>query len=172
MQHPAKLKEIIQQGDQKAARAAEDTMTAAREAVGLLGITSVQSLAAKEDAAAPLRVPESIAQARSDEEQWEIRATGWLERVSSAHPLKKDRPRTFITRRGRKVGVHTASEQDGTWRFRLQDRALNVLVLLAQDRDRYLHDYVLPPKVVQDHWKQFEREDGNVVIVSSSHAGA
>ena len=41
---------------------------------------------------------------------------------------------------------------------------MNVLVLLAQDRDRYLHDYVLPPKVVQDHWKQFEREDGNVVI--------
>ena len=49
-----------------------------------------------------------------------------------------------------------------TWRFVLEDRPVNVLVLLAEDKDRYLHDYVLPPKVLQDHWKKFER---NMVIV-------
>ena len=42
---------------------------------------------------------------------------------------------------------------------------MNVLVLLAQDNDRYLRDYVLPPKVIQDHWKKFARNDGRVEIV-------
>ena len=76
----------------------------------------------------------------------------------------------FITRRGRKVGIHAASEQEGTWKFQLSDRPLNVLVLLAQDHDRYLRDYILPPKVVQETWKQFEREDGNVVILAKRSA--
>jgi tryptophanyl-tRNA synthetase len=163
-QQPERLKEVIQQGDQKACKAAEDTMTAAREAVGLLRGASVEQLVAGETADSPLRVPESIANAKNDEARWEISAAPWLERVSRSYPLRKDRPRTFITRRGRKVGVHTASEHDGLWKFRLNDRPLNVLVLLAQDKERYLHDFILPPKVVQDHWKKFEREDGNVVI--------
>ena len=47
----------------------------------------------------------------------------------------------------------------------LEDRPVNVLVLLAQDRDRYIHDYVLPPKVIQDHWKKFARNNGSVEIV-------
>ena len=42
---------------------------------------------------------------------------------------------------------------------------MNVLVLLAQDSNRYLRDYVLPPKVIQDHWKKFARNDGRVEIV-------
>ncbi len=42
---------------------------------------------------------------------------------------------------------------------------MNVLVLLAQDNNRYLHDYILPPKVIQDHWKKFARNDGRVEIV-------
>ena len=46
--------------------------------------------------------------------------------------------------------------------FLLEDRPVNVLVLLAQDKDRYLHDYVLPPKVIQDHWKKFARNNGGV----------
>jgi hypothetical protein len=38
-----------------------------------------------------------------------------------------------------------------------------VLVLLAEENG-YLHDYVLPPKVVQDHWKSFARDNGIVVV--------
>lgn len=163
-QHPDRVREIIQAGDRKAREAAEETMVAARESVGLLRAGSVGSLMSAETAGMPLRVPESIAGAANDEEKWEIRATPWLERVSKIHSLRKDRPRTFITRRGRKVGVSTASERGGMWKFRLIDRPLNVLVLLAQDENRYLHDFILPPKLVQDHWKQFEREDGNIVL--------
>jgi hypothetical protein len=62
------------------------------------------------------------------------------------------------------VGVHTATEDNGRWKFLVNDRALNVLALLAQDRDRYIRDFILPPKLVQEHWKTFPREDGNVVI--------
>lgn len=162
-QHPERLKEVIQHGDQKACKAAEETMVAAREAVGLLGTVSVES-ATMEAVDLPLRVPEAIAHAKNEEERWEIRVAPWLERVSKSYLLRKDRPRTFITRRGRKVGVSTASEDGGLWKFQLSDRPLNVLVLLAEDRERFLHDFVLPPKLVHDHWKRFEREDGNVVI--------
>jgi tryptophanyl-tRNA synthetase len=162
--HPERLLEVIQQGDQNAVQAAEATMVAARKAVGLLRLGSVEDITSSETLDLPLRVPESVADAKDDEEIWAIRATPWLERVSKSYPLKKDRPRTFITRRGRKVGVHAASEHDGLWKFRLSDRPLNVLVLLVQDRERYLHDFILPPKLVQEHWKQFEREDGEVVV--------
>jgi tryptophanyl-tRNA synthetase len=165
-QNPGELQETILHGTQKATAAAEETMVAVREAVGLLRLGAVKSMAAINEGAAALRVPESIASAKNDDERWDLRTAGWLERVNRTYPLKKDRPRTFITRRGRKVGLHTASERtSGIWKFKLHDRPINVLVLLAQDKDRNLHDYVLPPKVLQDYWKNFERIDGNVEIV-------
>lgn len=163
-ERPERLMEIIRQGDEKAGRAAEETMVAVRKSVGLLRVTEIEKTAIEETSEVRLRVPDSIVDATSDDERWEIRTAPWLERVSKNYPLRKDRPRTFITRRGRKVGVSTASESDGLWKFRLSDRPLNVLVLLAQDQERYLHDFVLPPKTVQDIWKQFKREDGDVVI--------
>ena len=164
-QNPAKVRQTIQHGAQKAIAAAEETMSAVRDAIGLLRLGAVAGLATKEEAT-KLRVPESIADAKDDEERWELRAAGWLERVGKTYLLKKDRPRTFITRRGRKVGIRTASERtDGIWRFELPDRPLNVLVLLAQDKERFLHDYVLPPKVLQDYWKKFQRQGDSVEIV-------
>jgi hypothetical protein len=122
-------------------------------------------LTAKEEATAAIRVPSTIEGAKNEDERWELRTAEWLDRVNRTYPLKKDRPRTFITRRGRKVGLYAAAEENGTWRFLLEDRPVNVLVLLAQDKDRYLRDYVLPPKLIQDHWKKFARNNGNVEIL-------
>lgn len=164
-ENPGRLQETIRQGAEKAIAAAEETMSAVRDAVGLLRLGAVAGLAAKEEATAAIRVPEAIASAKNEDERWELRTVEWLDRVNRTHPLKKDRPRTFITRRGRKVGLYAAAEEHGTWRFLLEDRPVNVLVLLTQDKDRYLHDYVLPPKVIQDHWKKFTRSEGNVEIV-------
>src|SRR5207248_5709872 len=67
-QDPAKLRQTIQQGAQKAIAAAEETMTAARHAIGLLRLGAVEGLAAKEDSIAVLRVPASIANAKDDDE--------------------------------------------------------------------------------------------------------
>jgi len=172
-QNPAKLIETIQYGAEKARKSAEETMRAARTAIGLLQIINISGTSAGKssvtgilhDATEALRVPESIADAKNDDERWELRTAEWLTRVNRSNPLKKDRSRTFITRRGRKVGLHAAAEEQGAWKFMLEDRPVNVLVLLAQDKDRYLHDYVLPPKVIQDHWKKFARSGGNVEIV-------
>jgi tryptophanyl-tRNA synthetase len=169
-EHPDRLREIIRRGAEKAGKAAEQTMVAAREAVGLLSLGEVADVVTADFDARPLRVPESIATAKTEDEKWEIQASGWLERVGKSHPLRKDRLRTFITRRGRKVGVHTASEHEGTWTFRLEDRPVNVLALLAQDKNRYLHDYVLPPKVIQDHWKQFARCGDQIEIIVKKNA--
>jgi hypothetical protein len=159
------LRQTIQHGAQKAIAAAEETMIAVRDAIGLLRLGAVAGLAAKEEATAAIRVPESISDAKNDDERWELQTSEWLERVNRTNPLKKDRSRTFITRRGRKVGLYAANEENGAWRFLVEDRPVNVLVLLAQDGDRYLRDYVLPPKVIQDHWKKFARNDGRVEIV-------
>jgi tryptophanyl-tRNA synthetase len=164
-QNPAKLRQTIQHGAQKAIAAAEETMTAVRDAIGLLRLGAVAELAAKEESTAAIRVPESIADAKNDDERWELQTSEWLERVNRTNPLKKDRSRTFITRRGRKVGLYAAAEENGAWRFLAEDRPVNVLVLLAQDNNRYLRDYILPPKVIQDHWKKFARNDGRVEIV-------
>jgi hypothetical protein len=164
-QNPGELRQTIQHGAQKAIAAAEETMTAVRDAIGLLRLGAVAKLAAKEEATAVIRVPESIADAKNDDEKWELRTAEWLERINRTNPLKKDRSRTFITRRGRKVGLYAATEEQSAWKFMLEDRPVNVLVLLAQDKDRYLRDYVLPPKVIQDHWKKFARNDGGIEIV-------
>jgi tryptophanyl-tRNA synthetase len=164
-QDPAKLRQTIQHGAQKAIAAAEETMSAVRDAIGLLRLGAVAELAEKEEATSTIRVPASIANAKNDDERWELRTSEWLERINRTYFLKKDRPRTFITRRGRKVGLYAATEEQGAWKFMLEDRPVNVLVLLAQDSDRYIHDYVLPPKVIQDHWKKFARNNGNVEIV-------
>ena len=163
-QDPARLMEIVRFGAEKAGKVAEETMVAARDAVGLLKIGAVEKLAAIDEGPGLLRVPESIVNAATDEERWAIRTADWLERISVTYPLKKDRARTFITRKGRKVGVYAAAETDGTWKFLLEDRPLNVLVLLAEDKDRFLHDYVLPPKVLQDLWKKFSRTPEGVEV--------
>jgi tryptophanyl-tRNA synthetase len=161
---PGKLMEVVRYGAEKATRTAEETMVQARAAVGLLQIDEVKSVAVKELKDAPLRVPETIVSAKDEEEAWEIRTAPWLEKVGKSYPLKKDRPRTFITRKGRKVGVYATAEANGTYAFHLEDRPLNVLVLLAQSADRSLHDYVLPPKVLQDIWKTFPRNEGRVLV--------
>jgi tryptophanyl-tRNA synthetase len=163
-QNPDKLEETILHGAQKATAAAEETMVAVREAVGLLKLGAVEKLAEQDAATAQLRVPESIVQAINEEERWELQTADWLERVQKTYPLKKDRPRTFITRKGRKVGLYAAQESAGSWTFLLEDRPLNVLVLLAQDNERYIHDFILPPKLLQDHWKKFARNNGGVEV--------
>jgi tryptophanyl-tRNA synthetase len=170
-QNPAKVRQTIQHGAQKAIAAAEETMSTVRDAIGLLRLGAVAELAAKEEATGRLRVPEAVLSVQTSEERYQLRTADWLERVSKLYPLRRDKPWTFITRRGRKVGIHTARERGGRWTFQVRERALNVLVLLAQDEDLFLHDYVLPPKLLQDHWKHFERKDNNVIIEVQQTAG-
>ncbi len=173
-QQPEKLKEITQHGAEKAAQAAEKSMVAVREAIGMLRLPSEKEMFSSQKAlwlsngsdSLPLRVPDSIAEANSDEERWEIRSNVWLQKVKQYSLTRlKDKRRVFITRKGKKVGVYDASKSDsGEWVFGLKDQPLNVLVLLAQDEERYLHDYVLPQVFLQKHWRQFDRTGGTVDI--------
>ncbi|MBZ5521377.1 MAG: tryptophan--tRNA ligase [Acidobacteriia bacterium] len=156
--NPGDLKEIVRRGAEKAASAAEETMADVRKSIGLLRISSVEEFAAPGPGGSLLRVPESIAAAKTDEERWDIRVNAWHEHINKSHSLKKDKRGLYITQKSRKVGVHAAPEERDGWEFTFKDRPVNVLVLLAEDRDRYLHPYVLPPKFLQEHWKQFPRE--------------
>ncbi len=171
-EHPERLQKIIQEGAQKAGTAAEETMVAAREAVGLLAISGAGKLAARQARTGPLMVPESAVKTSNEQRRRDIVIDAWVEKVSKTHPLRKDRPRTFITRKGRKVGVHSARQsQPGEWEFSFADRPLNVIVLLAEGEDGFVRDYVLPPRVLQQFWKQFERNNGTVEIRARKTAG-
>jgi len=163
-QNPVRLMEIVRGGAAKAIKAAEETMVAARDAVGLLKMDTAKAAAVVAADKNALRVPDAIDQAKDEEEAWTIRTTPWLDHVSKTNPLKKDRSRTFITRKGRKVGLYAAPEQNGSFHFQVEDRPLNVLVLLAEGGDRRLRDFVLPPKVLQDNWKKFVRRNGHVQV--------
>jgi len=158
-QDPARLQATILHGTQKAAAAAEATMVAARDAVGLLRPGGVVSLATKEGRTAALQVPSWAGSAGTEKERHEIVTNAWAEQVSKTHPLRQDKPGTFITRKGRRVGVHTAQiNGNSEWEFHFPERTLNVLVLLAEEKDGSLRDYVLPPKVLQENWPLFERK--------------
>ena len=157
---PELLKKIIQDGDRTAQQSAEGTMRAVRDAVGLFSMEGLEQHLPKDTAATRLQVPEAAASAQNDQERREIVTADWVDKVSKSNPLRKDRPQIFITRKGRKVGVQTARAGE---KFSFPDRPLNVLVLLAEENG-YLHDFVLPPKVVQNHWKSFARENGNVTV--------
>lgn len=171
-QRPGDLKDIIQQGNKKAAIAAEATMSAVREAIGFLKLDSVEKFAASPAGVQLVRVPESISAAKTEEEREDIRVDAWHEHVNKTHPLKKDKRGLYITQKSRKVGVHAAAEGSNGWEFTFKDRPVNVLVLLAEDKDRYLHPYILPPKFLQEHWKQFPREGDLVKVRSSRIDGA
>jgi hypothetical protein len=169
-EHPQRLQEIIQKGAQKAGQAAEETMVAAREAVGLLGLRAVREIPVEQKVGDLMRVPPSATNAGNEQERNDIVIDAWVERVSKVHPLRKDRPRTFITRKGRKVGIHTAQrKQSGLWEFSFADRPLNVIVLLAED-EGHVRDYILPPKVLQEYWKKFQRRDDLVEITAKKSA--
>jgi len=53
----------------------------------------------------------------------------------------------------------------GAFHFQVEDRPVNVLVLLAQGDHGLLRDFVLPPKVVQENWKRFIRRNGYVDVI-------
>jgi tryptophanyl-tRNA synthetase len=161
---PELLKKIVEEGDRQAYEAAEETMRVVRDAVGLFKLESLEQHMPEEATHKRLRVPEAAAQAVDADERRDIVTADWVERISKTNPLRRDRPQIFITRKGRKVGIQAARPgENGQWQFSFPDRPLNVLVLLAED-DGHLRDFVLPPKIVQDHWKQFERALGVVRI--------
>lgn len=169
-QKPGLLKDIIEQGTKNATRTAEETMVAVREAIGLLETASVAGLVRKQSDALLLRTPSSIADAKNDEERWEIRVATWIDSVSTTSPLRKDRREVYITRKGRKVGVHAAGETDRGWEFRFEDRKVNVLALIAEDKNRCLRAYVLPPRFLEEYSKRFSRSDGSVEILIGKDA--
>jgi tryptophanyl-tRNA synthetase len=166
---PELLRKVIENGDRQAREAAEATMHAVREAIGLFSLEKVEEHISLKGASARLRVPEAVSSAADEKERREIVTSDWVDRVSKMNPLRKDRPHVFITRKGRKVGIQTAKAGE---KFSFPDRPLNVLVLLAEENG-ILRDYVLPPKIVQDHWKSFARDNSNVLIeLKQTPAGA
>jgi hypothetical protein len=139
-------------------------MSAVRDAIGLLRLGAVNSLVGENKNVGLLRV-QTVGV--GFEEQWEIRTKAWRDKMSKVYSITLDATAkmTFLTRGKRRVGIHTASDQDGNWIFLFQDRHLDVLVLLGEDAEGILHDYVLPPKLVQElrsRWKTLMDPKGRV----------
>lgn len=166
------LKRTISEGNEKARKAAEDTMMAVRQAVGLLNSESLTrwvpalSLSypsiASRDAVAWL--PTAELESLNHTERGEIRRENWLENIGKNYPLRAVGHRTYVTRRNRRIGVPTSGEHGvNRWHFTIGDRHYDALALLCHLHSGELIDFVVPMNFL-GRWKSFRREGKNVVF--------
>ena len=160
------LREVIQSGAQKATQVAEQTMEAAREAVGLLRPTTLRKTDIREDLPAAKtivlpRLPLEEIAGKDSVERGARRRGVWLEYVRAFAPLREVGHRTYVTRKNRRVGITTSGQHQNRWHFSIGDRHYDALVLLCHTNDGSLLDFVIPKARIKD-WQFFGREDKNV----------
>ena len=78
----------------------------------------------------------------------------------------------FETARGRRVAIPFANEQrPDRWFLGISDEKYDVVVLLCQDSDGKLYDFVLPWGVLEKLWSRFSRSGGQVKFNVSRSGG-
>ena len=169
-EEPDRLAKIIREGNRKAREETEQTMAAARKAVGLLSQTTLKSPAA--EAIPALEHPDSRPalpklspgelQGMNHTQRGDRRRDVWLEYITRTYPLRDVGHRTFVTGKNRRVGIPTSGEDQGhRWNFSIGDRTYEVLVLLCHRASGEIIDFVIPRTALKD-WKSFKRDGKNV----------
>jgi hypothetical protein len=78
----------------------------------------------------------------------------------------------FETPRGRKVAILFANEQrPDRWFLGMSDEKYDVVVLLCQDSDGALFDFILPWEFMEKFWRAFSRSGGQVKFNVSRSGG-
>ncbi len=185
-QNPARLMEIVQFGAEKAGKAAEETMVAARDAIGLLKIGNMSAkIAGKATVTETLReetdkldelidatkaadfdtslfLPPEELKGLNHAERGDRRRDVWLRKIRRTYPLRDVGHRTFVTSKNRRIGIPTAGERVGNyWPFSIGDRTYDALVLLCHADSGEIIDFVIPRKFLKG-WEFFKREGKNV----------
>ena len=187
-QNPAKLMEIIRYGAEKATKTAEETMVAARQAIGLLQIADISGTSSAKSSVTgtlPVTTDESSVRAEiispkavdsekslflfpeelkglDNGERGDRRRDVWLKRMRRVYSLRDVGHRTYVTGKNRRIGVPTSGEYaDNQWAFSIGDRTYDALVLLCHADSGEIIDFVIPRKFLNG-WERFKREGKNV----------
>ena len=169
-QQPERLRQIIQQGNEKARQAAEETMVAARAAVGLLDLETLKKHTPELLATEPigptdsvnLRLPPEELNGLSDEEKGARIRELWVAFVRKFCSLRDVGHRTYVTQKNRRVGVATSGQHGpNQWRFSIGDRHYDALALICHFSDGSLVPFIIPRNWVRG-WDSFVREGKNV----------
>ena len=167
---PAVLQQIIKQGAARAAAAAEETMIAAREAIGLLSQAEVQQHATELVSQEPKRTEPKPQlhlalgelEGLDNQERGARRRQIWLDFVTRMYPLRDVGHRTYVTNRNRRIGIASSGmHPPNRWNFTIGDRHYDVLVMLCHDQQGDILDFIVPRNEIKG-WATFLREGKDV----------
>ena len=159
--HPEEVWQALGAGQQRASKAADETMKDLRAVTGLSRDPSGVRV---DQAALP-------PQQRSDPRQLSLHQSWWnldpklLQRnlrelwrrdlVPLNAPLKADTDGLWLTPNNRRVFVAAVTQEstsDPAWKFSVKPKSYEVIVLLCWGSDLCLHDFVVPQKLYLGPW--------------------
>lgn len=82
--------------------------------------------------------------------------------LPSGKLLKPDADGVWITQKGQRIFVAVARQNspDGAWVFSAKPKSYEMLVLLCWDENYYLHDFVVPQKLMLGQWIAAKKSAG------------
>ncbi len=91
----------------------------------------------------------------------------WVKMLSAKHIPLTGHDKRYHTEKGVSVGIAFANELDrpqlvNKWFLGLKDEPTEVAVLLCQDKERSLHDFIIPVGELGSSWKALSRSGGQV----------
>jgi tryptophanyl-tRNA synthetase len=163
---PKAVWDTLENGAVRAAKVAEGTMLEIRNAVGLSrdlsGVRSEASLSSIERTkdVRDLSAMESWWNAEPPVFARNVREAWHREILSSEIALKPEGAEgVWLTQNNRRVlaGVSQVYDVENVWHFTVKAKSYEVLVLLCLDRERFLHDFVVPQKMYIGAWTLAKR---------------
>ncbi len=91
----------------------------------------------------------------------------WVKMLSSKHIPLTGHDKRYHTEKGRSVGIAFANELNrpqlvNKWFLGLKDEPTDIAVLLCQDKEGNLHDFIVPVIELGSSWSDLSRSGGQV----------
>ena len=168
-ENPDRLWEILDEGNERAIRRAEETMKEIRSVTGLSRDRSGVRFSSSKDRPGLER---NVRDLTIMKDWWALEATILLRNlrehwrrdiVPVQTALKQDTEGVWLTRNSRRVFVTAATENGSapdTWSFSVKPKSYEILVLLCWDKDLFLHDFIVPQKLYIVPWTAAKKASG------------
>jgi tryptophanyl-tRNA synthetase len=165
---------VLADGAKRATARADETMHQVREATGLSRRRSIARLSDKRAYSASEAQHDGhdlIAQEAFWDQEPALRAKNvrdyWLSRiVPSEIKLIQDSDRVFVTWKKKRVYVTTSRENvDGCFGFEAKPKSYEMLALLCWDKEKRLHDFIVPQIAYQIPWTAYKKSHKNEDVV-------
>ncbi len=168
---PKKVWDLLDAGAERARARAEETMRQVRDVTGLSRSRRPVPEERKQLQGLNYINPHDLA---THDDWWslekEFRSLHLREHwraliVPSEIALKQDSDRVYVTRKGKRVYVTTAREdQTGHWTFSAKVKSYELLVLLCWSKNLELCDYVIPQVAFVGPWTALKKSQGKADV--------